>query len=669
MTPSTKFSLPSLLFCLAILAMVLGIYLPGMGNDLVFDDARIPDTVMVQFGSLFDIKQRMLSYGSFVWIEGLAGSGWWKQRLVNLALHVGVAVALVAFFRDLLRVTPWTSPDEAAEPRDAATVNAAVLVGVALFAVNPVATYAVAYLIQRSILMATLFTVLGLWMVLRGLTSGRLGWYAAALVSYIAAVLSKEYAVMAAGLVLPLYIHVKRPGWKTIAIIGAVTLTVVAAVMVALLTVYGHLVGQMFDQRSRDFAQQLDQLHPGVAQLIYPLSILNEAALFFVYGFFWFIPNVTSMSLDMRPGFPVSLMAFPHVLGAVAYVAVLVIASWLVLRRRGAWALVGLCLLMPALLYLTEFATVWVQDPFVLYRSYLWAIAIPGLLALVFMQLKARTSYLVGLVLALGLSALAFERVQSLQDDFSAWSDAATKVDRQAGANAVGRWRPFLNLGAHYLDKGDLAQAQQNFAQANALGDLHGAARFNQGLVLQQQQKHAEAQAAFADAQAKGFTDFGLFYHRAESEFALGQFDKAWEDFSTALTKSDTEAKMTAQEKQQLQADLRLRRAETAIAVKRYDQAIEDFELLRKQRPDNARQLIGLGMAYTGKGNTAQAIQLLDGLIARTPSGAAFYGRGMAHYTAGNLAAALKDLDQAIALEPKNTRYTQVRATLAAGRK
>ena len=36
---------------------------------------------------------------------------------------------------------------------------------------------------------------------------------------------------------------------------------------------------------------------------------------------------------------------------------------------------------------------------------------------------------------------------------------------------------------------------------------------------------------------------------------------------------------------------------------------------------------------------------------------------------AGNLAAALKDLDQAIALEPKNTRYAQVRASLAAGRK
>ena len=187
--------------------------------------------------------------------------------------------------------------------------------------------------------------------------------------------------------------------------------------------------------------------------------------------------------------------------------------------------------------------------------------------------------------------------------------------------------------------------------------------------MLQQQQKHAEAQAAFADAQAKGFNDFGLFYHRAESEFALGQFDKAWEDFSTALVKSDGEAKMTANDKLQLQAELRLRRAEAAIAVKRYDQAIEDFELLRQQRPDNARQLIGLGMAYIGKGQLAQAIELLNGVIARAPSGAAFYGRGMAHYTAGNLAAALKDLDQAIALEPKNMRYAQVRASLAAGRK
>ena len=40
--------------------------------------------------------------------------------------------------------------------------------------------------------------------------------------------------------------------------------------------------------------------------------------------------------------------------------------------------------LLPALLFVTEFATVWVQDPFVLYRGYLWAIGIPGLVFFLF---------------------------------------------------------------------------------------------------------------------------------------------------------------------------------------------------------------------------------------------------------------------------------------------
>jgi len=42
-------------------------------------------------------------------------------------------------------------------------------VAIGVFALNPVATYAIAYLIQRSILMATLFVALALWLFARGL--------------------------------------------------------------------------------------------------------------------------------------------------------------------------------------------------------------------------------------------------------------------------------------------------------------------------------------------------------------------------------------------------------------------------------------------------------------------------------------------------------------------
>src|SRR4029079_14057514 len=85
------------------------------------------------------------------------------------------------------------------------------------------------------------------------------------------------------------------------------------------------------------------------------------------------------MSISLRPPFPVHWLTFPQVLGIPLYLATIAGGSALVLRARDWRALAGLSLLLPALLFATEFATVWVQDPFVLYRSYLWAIGIPGL--------------------------------------------------------------------------------------------------------------------------------------------------------------------------------------------------------------------------------------------------------------------------------------------------
>jgi hypothetical protein len=40
----------------------------------------------------------MLSCGSFVWLHALLGDGCWKQRLVNVFIHLGVVVSLWAFY-------------------------------------------------------------------------------------------------------------------------------------------------------------------------------------------------------------------------------------------------------------------------------------------------------------------------------------------------------------------------------------------------------------------------------------------------------------------------------------------------------------------------------------------------------------------------------------------
>ena len=657
------FTFPAL-FGAFVLAAVLAIYLPGWNHELLFDDLRLTDgAIFGNYGSLLTFKQRMLSYGSFIWVDLLAGPGWWKQRLVNVGLHLATVAALYALVRDLLERTRFPEDFES-QPHFGMSRKAAVQVGVALFAVNPMAVYAVAYLVQRSIVMATLFSVLACWCFVRGLSGRGVAWYGLALLSYVAAVLSKEHAVMVAAMAVPLYIHVRRPSWKTVATIAGASTALIAVAAVVFFGIYGELIGKLFDQRSLDFAQQLERLSPGITQRMYPLSILNEAALFFAYGFLWFAPNVMWMSVDMRPAFPLSYMAFPQVLGVVGYVGLWIAALWAVLRRRGALSLAGVALMFPLLLYATEFATVWVQDPFVLYRSYLWAVAVPVLVAIVLTGFQPKTIYVIGCAIGLVFTVLAFERVQSLRDDHTAWGDAAEKIDLKAPASAVGRWRPFLNLGAYHLDRGSLGEAQRSFATAEALGSLHGSARFNQGVALQQQKKHAQALTTFAEAEKQGFRDLPLYYHRGESAFALGQFALAFDSFSQGLA-SAAEG-VTGKEMDRMREAMRMRRAEAAIGAGRYDDAIGDFNALLKASPQNRRLALGLGMALVGKGDTQAAIAQFDQIIASTPNAAAaYYGRAMAHNTAKRRDDSLKDLDRAIALDPRNAQYQQVRAQLA----
>ena len=657
------FTFPAL-FGAFVLAAVLAIYLPGWNHELLFDDLRLTDgAIFGNYGSLLTFKQRMLSYGSFIWVDLLAGPGWWKQRLVNVGLHLATVAALYALVRELLERTRFPEDFES-QPHFGMSRKAAVQVGVALFAVNPMAVYAVAYLVQRSIVMATLFSVLACWCFVRGLSGRGVAWYGLALLSYVAAVLSKEHAVMVAAMAVPLYIHVRRPSWKTVATIAGASTALIAVAAVVFFGIYGEFIGKLFDQRSLDFAQQLERLSPGITQRMYPLSILNEAALFFAYGFLWFAPNVMWMSVDMRPAFPLSYLAFPQVLGIVGYVGLWIAALWAVLRRRGALSLAGVALMFPLLLYATEFATVWVQDPFVLYRSYLWAVAVPVLVAIVLTGFQPKTIYVIGCATGLVFTALAFERVQSLRDDHTAWGDAAEKIDLKAPASAVGRWRPFLNLGAYHLDRGSLGEAQRSFATAEALGSLHGSARFNLGVALQQQKKHAQALTTFAEAEKQGFKDLPLYYHRGESAFALGQFALAFESFSQGLT-SVAEG-VTGKEMDRMRETMRMRRAEAAIGAGRYDDAIGDFNALLKASPQNRRLALGLGMALVGKGDTQAAIAQFDQIIASTPNAAAaYYGRAMAHNTASRRDESLKDLDRAIALDPRNAQYQQVRAQLA----
>src|SRR5262249_43373915 len=103
----------------------------------------------------------------------------------------------------------------------------------------------------------------------------------------------------------------------------------------------------------------------------YPLSVINQGFLFFRYLLTWFLPLPRLMPVDVRTAFPARLASWPQAAGFIVWLVWPAIAIAL-LVRGGRAGLAGFAMLGPWLLMLPEVAAVRVQEPFVLYRSYLW---------------------------------------------------------------------------------------------------------------------------------------------------------------------------------------------------------------------------------------------------------------------------------------------------------
>lgn len=573
-------------FAIFIIAAILGIYIPGLDNALLFDDSQLQyGNIFTEYGNLLHFKQRMLSYSSFIWTQDIFGAGWWKQRVFNIVVHIAVVAAIYALMRQLLAHTHFPT-DITEQTHFAASRHAATIVALVFFALHPMAVYAVAYLIQRSILMATLFTIIACWAWVRGLESRQWLWYIVAIISYILAVASKEYAIMAVVLSIPLYVYIRRPRPQAIAMIALGSFLILGITSAVFYYIYSSVLGKPFDPQSVAYTQQLEALHPGFTQAVYPLSILNELRLFFAYGLRWFVPYVGWMSVDMRPAFPVGFFEPLHVLGAVSYMLVLGTSLWLLLRRHDTWSFIGLLCLFPAILFWTEFSTVWIQDPFVLYRSYLWAAFLPGFLAVLLTGLQPRTIYIIGLILGCVLGFQAFDRVVSLKNETTAWQDVIDKTDLQAPVNAVGRSRAYINLGNYQLKNNEFDFAERNLKTAISLNDpghTGAAAHLNLGTIYEKTGRHALALESLDAAEKMGYPGISLHFYRGQALFGLGRFAQSQASFHKALIGLEH-----SPQNRPFEPRIRHLRAEAAMKAEQYDIAIEEYRTLLTIQPENA---------------------------------------------------------------------------------
>lgn len=638
------FSKPDRIFLIVVLLLGVGIYATGMGNELVFDDRRLVDgSIYGAYGDL-SLRPRWLSYGSFVWLTALFGDGWPLQRGFNLLLHLGTALGLWVLLRGVMAAVSWQRDGEDT-PSDE-SLGAAAAAGVALFALNPVAVYGVAYLVQRSVLMAAFFAVWALVAVLRGARDG--GWPALVLaaVLYGLAMVSKEHALMLPLPAMALWFIARRASRRTVVLSLAGAAVVTAAVATVLAVHYGDVLGRAFDTRSTQFLADLEARRPGVAADAWGLSIVNQAWLFFRYGLLWMLPYVGWMSADLRPPFPLGFGAFPQMLGIPLYLTTLLGSIGLMVRFADWRRFLGFGLFLPASLFATEFATVWIQDPFVLYRSYLWAAGMPFLFAFPFIGARPRTVFIVAGTLALVFGGLSTERLLSFRSNSTLWADVAQKHDLQAGPAAVGRGRAFMWRGNDMIVRGMAAAALQDYERALATGEPAGAVQYHRAAALKllgQPQPALDALAASEAAGGDPDAPSAVPFLRSQILFELRRYEDAGRAASQALAVGlDPDERVVA---------LGIR-AKAAVRAGQNREAADDFRAVLALDGHDRQARIGLALAMRALGEHQEALAELDRVLAEKDGPDVRFGRAMVLDATGDRAAALDEARKALAFKP-----------------
>ncbi len=493
---------------LSLLAAVGLVYLPFLGSPFVFDDLPFfSGNSASQFaGSPFQLNLRWLPYASISWTWAFFVDAPHFYRMGNALLHASNVILLFYLLRQLVGAVI-----EDNEKSSAATWGA--WLGALAFACHPVAVYAVGYVIQRSILLATLFALAMQLAYVRGLLTGHKRWLVIAVVAYFMAVFSKEHSVMMPAVLAAFTILLraknkldKRALLITWGAFAGVGILVVLRSKGVFGIPYEPMAAHLFEQHGMLLPQGLTENAP----MLHLLSVLTQTGLFFKYLLLWCLPNPAWMSVDMREPFVTNWSAWQGWLGVCGFILYGVLGCKLLLGGR--WlGLAGLALLYPWLLFGVELSSTRVQEPFVLYRSYLW---MPGMM-LFFPLLLAKSAIIAHsareenfagmacsysangnnfpqrrLLLALGcvillLVPLSWNRLWVFADTYRLWNDAALLLrdEQVAGADRIFYNRGNAALAAHKLDEA-IADLQRVVAINPLLAPVRnslGIAYFNSG--------------------------------------------------------------------------------------------------------------------------------------------------------------------------------------------
>lgn len=450
-----------------VLLVTAALYLPFVDNPIVFDDHNILSNQAV-FDSAQNFFNRhartfprftiglvhVLSEGNVAWNRGL-----------SVVLFGLVVIALCFLLRRALRRLVGN---------DSRCLNIS-LIACLWVTLNPVAVYATGYLIQRTIVFATLFGIVSANLYLRAQQEKRNADLLSAAFLAFLSVMSKEHAVLLPIATIALTPLVTTWSRQSLMRAGGYFLLTLPGALWAIIHRGQAVLGTSYEPLSKDVLSQFASSELLTSSsCLWLMSIGTQLLLFWKYLFLWLVPNPAWMSADLRVDFPVLWAGPLAYVGVALTLAMLLGAVWVWCRHRGQGGLGALAcvFLFAAIPFTVELSTVRVQEPFVLYRSFLWMPAYALLFALLLTWghewavrsgiWAGRVFWVVAVAAGLILFALAHDRLRSFSSEEALWQDAREKLPRPdvAGADRI------------YYNLVEAANKRKDYAEALRLSEL-----------------------------------------------------------------------------------------------------------------------------------------------------------------------------------------------------
>ncbi|MEZ4218096.1 MAG: hypothetical protein R3E88_16540 [Myxococcota bacterium] len=599
---------------LALAVAVLVAWANALSAGFVYDDVgSIVENPHVQWPSLSldalwrawwsSPTRRVVANASFGVDHLLFGLDARAFHATNIAIHATCAVLVYALLRRLVR-------------GEGARVAAAV--AAAVFAVHPIETQAVTYVVQRMASLATLFCVVSLLCHARARAAGgwHAGWLAGAVLAWLAAVGSKESAAAFPAVVwLYEWLFVRGADARGARLMAGVV-GVAAAAMVAMIAV---TYGDPFrDYRFHDF---------GIADRLW-----SQGRVAFVYASLvaWPAPSRLSLIHELAP----SRGPFEPWTTLPAWLALAAAFAFAVLRARRA-PLVAFGAGWIALALAIE-SSVFPLRLVHEHRLYAAMVGVAILLAAALRPLAARRPRLVAaaaLPLLAALAAATHVRNRAWRDDATLWADVIAKAPGYAAG--------YQSLGAVVAERGDLERARALFERGIEVDPDYGGNYAGLGTLAG---RSGDAERSVA------------LFERAVALDPLDQF--AWMNLGIALGRVGRHADGVAALDRSLaifeRASALAASARALAALGRHDEAATRFARALAIEPRHAALRIELARELDAAGRRAEARRALEAALATEAAAGARGELATLAWRAGDAAGAVAHLRAALALDPRD---------------